>query len=63
MADEQSRNEIGFLVAWAGIKVPPERFDVLAAGLSGTRTQTDALAKYDYGVAELSSRFIPPAGQ
>lgn len=63
MANEQSRNEIVFVVRWAAIKVPEERLANLEAGLSGTRTQAAALSRYDYGLTEPASRFIPPASR
>jgi hypothetical protein len=57
------RNDITVLVRLAAITVPAGRLPALAAGLAGTRTVAAALAKYDYGLIEPASRFVPPPGQ
>jgi hypothetical protein len=61
MAKEKDRNEIASLVRLAGITVPDERLDALAAGLAGMQAQAHALARHDYGVTEPASRFRSPA--
>jgi hypothetical protein len=63
MPEERNREEIAFIARWAGISVPRDRLPGLDAGLTGTRTQAEAIGRYELGVTEPASRFTPPASR
>ena len=52
--------EARILAALAGIRVPPEREEALAGGLSLTKRIAESLATTDFGVAEPAAQFCSP---
>jgi hypothetical protein len=56
----QNHKEAEMLARRAGIAVPEERIPLLAAGLAGTKRLAEQLSRYDFGRAELPSRFQAP---
>ena len=63
MAEEQIRDEIISLLRRAGVQVPAERLPALKGGLAAVRASAQALAPYEYALAEPACRFsAPPRG-
>ncbi len=60
MIDGEIQNEAAVLASRAGIRVPKERLATLEAGLSAARAARTSLGKYDLGLIEPASRFVPP---